>query len=163
MTHIAPVVRPPTRAALRQALEDVVRREVTLANSTPLAVDPPHLCAVFTDAHLQLTDLVVLDVGAIYTLAGPVLRRSSTWVRQQVHADQQDKRVRDALETALDGLVPALQTRHADRPVHLYGLHGRHTRMPTDIPALARSPRARDDVAFTVPGYGRGHLSIVLA
>lgn len=153
----------PSTMSIRELLDGLLGREVTLEPGAPLApsAKTPTSIATYVDDSLQLRSLIVVDLpfgayaGAALGLI-PVGGASDA-----IESGSLPETMAENLYEVLN-IAASLFNVAGAAHLRLYQVHHAGTPLPADILARALTLGRREDLKVEVAGYGAGRLSIVL-
>jgi hypothetical protein len=151
----------PTRHAVRQTIEDLIGRDVELADGVPPEAKSTNVVAVYVTDHLAVTAIAVANLECAARIGGAL----GMIPRGAVDDAIKDRELPDNLsENCYEVLnVLAAVFNLPDAPhVRLYEMHGPGAVLPPDVAALGATVGSRMDVALKIAGYGDGLLSIIV-
>lgn len=157
-------VHLPAALEVRELVEGLVGRDVTVGPSTPLAPGPysPASVAVYVDDQLRVRAVIVCDLalsawtGAAIGLVPP---------RQAEEARVAGALTPTLVENLHEVLNVAASLFNVEGAAHLrlHVLHPAGPSLPGDAMARALALGRRLDLEVTVAGYGSGKLAVVLS
>ncbi len=152
----------PSPKDVRDMIEGLLGRGVTVQPCSPLETDKPHSVAVYVDDNLNTAAVGVLDLplsaytGAAIGLVPPGAAEAA------VEDGVLPGSVRANLDEVLNVLSALFNTPGA-RHLRLYATYAPGEPPPTDISGIVRALGRRLDLTVSVSGYGEGRFALVLA
>lgn len=153
----------PTSKAVRDLLSDLIGRDVDVATGDLLQVIPaaPPFLAVYVTDYLSTAAVIAIDLPLAGYLGGalgllPVGGINDAIAKQSLPASAVEN-----LSEVLN-IAAALFNGPGAPHVKYYTMTTHADSPPSDIAALAGSIGRRMDLVVTVPGYGKGRMSVVL-
>ena len=153
----------PSPAEVRDLLESLSGRDVTVQTGARVAVDPRPGSAVATylSDDDRLLAVAVLTTPLAGALAGALGLLPAGGVADQVADAEFGAMLVDALHEVANMLSVLLNQPGAEH-VRLVDLHAPGAACPVDVGAAVAGAGVRVDLTASVPGYGEGGLAVVL-
>ncbi len=153
----------PGPKEIKDLLDGLLDKDVTLAPTSPLAPSPanPVSVAVYVDDSLQVRALIACDL-ALSAYAGAALGLVPPNVAaEEIASGTVSENLRENLYEVLN--IAASLFNVPDAPhVRLHGLHPAGEPTPPAVLAQCLTLGRREDLAVAIGGYGSGQLSVVL-
>ncbi|GAA3185136.1 hypothetical protein GCM10010531_44210 [Blastococcus jejuensis] len=153
----------PAAKDVREMLEGLVGRSVTVATGAPVtpAPDRPVSVAVYVDPHMAVNAICVMDLGASAYTGGALALLPPGGCQDAVEEDGElSGMLVEALHEVVNVLSALFNTPGAPHS-KLHKLYAPGDDLPGDIEGMLAGFN-RLDVALEVQGYGKGALSLVL-
>lgn len=150
----------PGRHAVRTLIEDLIGRDVDLADTDPVPTAPTNLIAVYVTDRTTVSAVAVIDLAGAARLGGALGMLPKAGVEDTIAEGTLSGPIRDNASEVLNVLAAAFNVDGAPH-VRLYELYGPEAGVPSDIVALSQVMGSRMDVLLTVAGYGEVRLSII--
>jgi hypothetical protein len=153
----------PVAKQIKDLLEGVLGRDVTLAPSPPFAPGPktPGSVAVYVDDMLRITGVIACDLPlSAYAAAALGLVPAKT-AQAAVDSGGLTEMLSDNLYEVLNIASSMFNTPGADH-LRLHALHPAGAPLPPAVRAHALTLGRREDVSLGIAGYGQGLLSVVM-
>jgi hypothetical protein len=150
----------PSRQAVRDLLEGMTGRDVTIADGNPVPNKPTNVIAVYVNVNLGVQALAVVDLAGAARLGGALGMLPIGGVEDAID----DKDLYGSLRSNCYEILNVLSAvfNVADAPhVKLYEMYATGDAVPADILSLSQMLGCRMDVTIDVDGYGQGLLSLV--
>jgi hypothetical protein len=151
----------PSRAALRSLVEDLVGRQVELADAGPVPSRPSNVVAVYVSDQLTMTAVAVIDLAGAARIGGALGMLPRGGVDDAVDEGELSGMLRENCYEMLNVLSSAFNVAGAPH-VRLYEMYGPNASMPSDVATLVQVLGNRLDVVLSIAGYGDVHLSVVV-
>jgi hypothetical protein len=153
----------PLPKQIKDLLEGLLGRDVTLAPAAPFAPGPkaPASVAVYVDDSLRVTSLIACDLplsayaGAALGLVPPAGADAA------VDAGALTETLSENLYEVLNIAASMFNASGADH-LRLHELHAAGTVLPPMVRAQSLTLGRREDVTLDIAGYGAGRLSVVM-
>jgi hypothetical protein len=153
----------PLPKQIKDLLEGLLGRDVTLAPAAPFAPGPkaPASVAVYVDDFLRVTSLIACDLplsayaGAALGLVPPAGADAA------VDAGALTETLSENLYEVLNIAASMFNASGADH-LRLHELHAAGTVLPPMVRAQSLTLGRREDVTLDIAGYGAGRLSVVM-
>lgn len=162
MSALVEHVQLPTRHAVRQLLEGLVDRDLTIADGSPVPARTTNLIALYVTPKLATLAIAVMDLEGAARLGGAVGGIGRVLVEECVAGRRLTPALSAATERALTGLSSTFGSSNGTA-ARLYQVYGPNDVVPADVARLTGLARGRLDLALRIAGYGAGQLSIVVA
>lgn len=151
----------PSRHAVRSVIEDLVGREVEIADGDPLPVKGTNVIAVYVDDRTSLSAVVVVDLAAAARLGGALGMLPPSGVEDAIDENDLYDLLRDNCYEVLNVLAAVFNVPDAPH-VRLYEMYAPNEAVPADVAGLAYAIGGRMDIVLSIAGYGDGWLSVVV-
>ncbi len=151
----------PGRHPVRNLIEDLVARDIELADGLPPPSKSTNVVGVYVTDRLAVSAMVVVDLEGAARLGGALAMVPRGGVDDAI----QERKLTTALhENCYEVLnvMSALFNVPGAPHVRLYEMYAPGDSIPPDVAALAGTPGSRMDVKLTIGGYGAGLLSIIV-
>lgn len=154
----------PAPKEIRDLLNELLDREVSVSPGPPLAPTPRQPCTlgVYVDDSLRVAAVVGFDL-ALSAYAGAAIGLvPAAGAEAAVEEGTLPDLLRENLYEVLNIAASLFNAEGADH-VRLYDVHHAGAPVPPDVLARALTLGRREDLAVEVHGYGSGRLAFVLA
>ena len=154
----------PNEKDVRDTLSGLLFRDCAIAPGEPVVPAPaaPVTIGVYVDDRLATAAVVVADL-ALSAYAGAAIGLIPPGGAKAAIEDKElSPTVKENLDEVLNVLASLFNAK-GEPHVRLYKTYGLRELPPNDILAVTGQLVRRLDVAVSIAGYGKGHLSIVLA
>jgi hypothetical protein len=151
----------PNRHAVRSTIEDLIGRDVDLADGVPPASKSTNVVAVYVTDRLATSAMCVVDLECASRIGGALGMVPRLAVDEAIHTRELSGAIRDNAHEVLNVLSAVFNVPGAPH-VRLYEMYGPGDPLPADVAALGAQAINRMDVQLKVAGYGSGTLSIVV-
>jgi hypothetical protein len=153
----------PVSLGVRNLLEDLLGREVTVSPAEPPgAVNlRTAVVAVYVDDGLRLSAVLVLDL-ALAAFAGAALGLMPVGGAEDCIDEKSLSPMLAENVSELCNVLTGLLNRQGAPHLRLYHLHLPGDALPADVASHAVAPGNRLDLEVTVARYGSGHLWLAL-
>jgi hypothetical protein len=157
-----PVVLPAS-LGVRNLLEDLLGREVTVAPADPPRAEDLRtaVVAVYVDDGLRLSAVLVLDLS-LAAFAGAALGLMPVGGAEDCIGEKSLSPTLAENVSELCNVLTALLNREGAPHLRLYQLHLPGAALPSDVAAHALALGNRLDLSVSVARYGAGHLWLSL-
>lgn len=152
----------PTSKAVRDSLSDLLGRAVNVSPHGPVASVLTDTVAIYTDHQLGTRALVLVDLSCSVFIGCALGLVPAPVAKEAIKDKVLPENARENLDEVLN-ILGALLNQPDTPHVKLYKVHNPGDSVPVDLRALAASLGRRLDLEVSVPGYGKGVLSIILA
>ncbi len=149
----------PSRLAVRNLLEGLVGRDVTVNDGNPLSADGNVVAVYVTDA-MVLSAVAVVDIAAGARLGGALAMLPKGGIDDAIADKDMFPTLRECCYEILNVLSAVFNVPGAPH-VKLDRMIAPGEACPADVAALAATMGNREDLTVDVAGYGPGILSIV--
>jgi hypothetical protein len=153
----------PVPKQIKDLLEGLLGRDVTLAPAAPFAPGPrtPASVAVYVDDALRITALVACDLP-LSAYAGAALGLVPIGgAEAAVEAGGLTETLSENLYEVLNIAASMFNEPGADH-LRLHELHPAGEPLPPMVRAQSLTLGRREDVSLDIAGYGKGQLSVVM-
>jgi hypothetical protein len=153
----------PLPKQIKDLLEGVLGRDVTLSPSPPFAPGPkaPASVAVYVDDSLRITSLIACDLR-VSAYAGAALGLVPVGgADAAVEAGGLTETLSENLYEVLNIAASMFNAPGAEH-LRLHELHPAGVTLPPIVRAQALTLGRREDVSLDIAGYGKGQLSVVM-
>ena len=150
----------PSRQAVRDLLEGMTGRDVTIADGDPVPNRPTNVIAVYVNVNLRVQALAVIDLGGAARIGGALGMLPIGGVEDAID----DKDLYGSLKSNCYEVLNVLSAvfNVGDAPhVKLFEMYAPGDDVPADIQSLCQMMGSRMDVTIEIDGYGPGNLSLV--
>lgn len=153
----------PAAKEIRDLLTGLLDREVSVQPSPPLAptAKTPCTVGVYVDDRLQVTSVVVLDLGLSAHAAAAIGLVPVAGAVAAIEDGVLGDTLRDNVSEVLN-ITASLFNVDGATHLRLHDVHHAGLALPGDILAKSLTLGRREDLAVDVAGYGSGRLSVVL-
>lgn len=162
MSAVVEHVPLPSRHSVRQLLEDLLGRDVEVADGRPVAARTTNVTGLYVTARLATAAITVVDLGGAARIGGAIGGIGRAVVEESVGRRELTPALLAAAERALGGLAAAFTGSQPAR-IRLYQMYAPNDVVPADAAGLAGSARNRMDISVRIAGYGPAQISIVVA
>ncbi len=160
MTAVVPAVLP-TAKDVRDLLESLFGKDVTVAPGAPVSLNGKAAVAVYVDPTMATTALCVLDIRLAAWFAGALALLPKGGLEDAVEDGELSAMHLEAVYEVVN-IAASMFNGEGVNHSKLYKLYAPGESLPSDIAGLAAAFN-RIDLVVDVEGYGKGDLSIVLA
>ena len=160
MTAVVPAVLP-TAKDVRDLLESLFGKDVTVAPGAPVSLNGKAAVAVYVDPTMATTALCVLDIRLAAWFAGALALLPKGGLEDAIEDGELSAMHLEAVYEVVN-IAASMFNGQGVNHSKLYALHAPGEPLPSDIAALAAAFN-RIDLVVDVDGYGKGDLSIVMA
>jgi hypothetical protein len=151
----------PTAKQVRDLLEGLFGKDVTVSPGEPVSLNDKPAVAVYVDPTLATTALVLVDIRLGAWLAGALALLPKGGLEDAIDEGELSPMHLEALYEVVN-IAASMFNGEGRNHSKLYKLHAPGEAVPGDIAGLAAAFN-RIDLTVDVAGYGSGHLSIVTA
>jgi hypothetical protein len=151
----------PSRLSVRNLIEDLVGREVTLSDGTPPESKNTNVVAVYVTDRLAVSAIAVVDIECAARIGGALAMVPKGGVDDAIKDKELLPALKDNCYEVLNVLAAVFNLPNAPH-VRLYQMYEPGATIPSDITAMAASVGTRMDVKLDIAGYGAGKLSIIV-
>ncbi len=151
----------PTAKDVRDLLEGLFGKDVTVSPGEPVSLNDKPAVAVYVDPTLAATALVLVDLPLGAWLAGALALLPKGGLEDAIDEGELSPMHLEALYEVVN-IAASMFNGEGRNHSKLYELHAPGEAVPGDIAGLAAAFN-RIDLRVDVAGYGSGHLSIVTA
>jgi hypothetical protein len=151
----------PNRHAVRNAIQDLIGRDVDLSDGLPPPPKSTNVVAVYVTDKLATSAVAVIDLECAARLGGSLGMVPRLVVDEAIQARELPTTLHDNCYEVLNVLASVFNLPGATH-VRLYEMYGPNTSLPPDIAQLGVALATRMDVVLKIAGYGNGLLSIVI-
>ncbi len=158
------LARLPHPKQVRDMLADLLDREVEVGIGDPVVPSrwTPAAVAVYVDDKVRTATVGVFDVRLAAYSGGALGLVPAEVAKESVENNQLSPLLAENVYEVAN--IAAALFNVPDAPhLKLHKLYSPGELPPVDVSAMLRSVGRRLDVSVTIPGYGRGHLSFVVA
>jgi hypothetical protein len=160
VTAVLPAVLP-TAKDVRDLLEGLFGKDVTVAPGEPVSLNVKPAVAVYVDPTMATTALVVLDIRLAAWFAGALALLPKGGLEDAVDEGELSAMHLEAVYEVVN-IAASMFNGAGVNHSKLYKLYAPGESLPGDIAGLAAAFN-RIDLVVDVEGYGKGQLSIVTA
>jgi hypothetical protein len=160
MTAVVPAALP-TAKDVRDLLESLFGKDVTVAPGAPVSLNGKPAVAVYVDPTMATTALCVLDIRLAAWFAGALALLPKGGLQDAVEDGELSAMHLEAVYEVVN-IAASMFNGEGVNHSKLYKLYAPGESLPSDIAGLAAAFN-RIDLVVDVEGYGKGDLSIVLA
>jgi hypothetical protein len=158
MTESSPL---PSRHTVRSLLEGLTGRDIDVRDGQPISARPTNTIAVFVTDKLTTAAVAVVTIEGAARLGGALGMLPKGGVDDAIDTKDLYSPIKENCYEVLNVLSAVFNVPNAPH-VKLYQMYGPGDAVPTDIANLSATLGSRMDIAFTIAGYGDGHLSLVV-
>jgi len=151
----------PNRHAVRNTIQDLIGRDVDLADGVPPPSKSSNVVAVYVTDLLVAAAVAVIDLECACRLGGCLGMVPKAVVEEAIAARELPSTMHDNCYEVLNVLAAVFNLKDAPH-VRLYQMYGPNVALPADIAKLGAMLGSRMDVELKIAGYGAGMLSIVV-
>jgi hypothetical protein len=151
----------PTRHAVRNTIQDLIGRDVDLADGVPPEAKATNVVAVYVTDQLAVTAIAVCNLECAVRIGGALGLVPKGALDDAIKAREMPKNVEENCYEVLNVLAAVFNLPNAPH-VRLYEMHGPGAVLPPDVAKLGATVGSRMDVALKIAGYGDGLLSIIV-
>ena len=151
----------PSRHTVRNLIEDLVGRDIELADGLPPQSKSTNVVGVYVTDRLAVSAMAIVDLEGAARLGGALAMIPRGGVEDAIAARDLTSALRNNCYEVLNVLAAVFNVPGAPH-VRLYEMYGAGGTVPADVAALAGNAGSRMDVKLTVAGYGAGLLSIIV-
>jgi hypothetical protein len=153
----------PLPKQIKDLLEGVLGRDVTLAPSAPFAPGPnaPASVAVYVDDSLRITSLIACDLRISAYAAAALGLVPIGGAEAAVEAGGLTETLSENLYEVLN-IAASMFNAPGSEHLRLHELHPAGVPLPPMVRAQALTLGRREDVSLDIAGYGKGQLSVVM-
>jgi hypothetical protein len=151
----------PSRHSVRNLIEDLVGRDIELADGLPPQSKSTNVVAVYVTDRLAVSAIAVIDLEGAARLGGALAMVPRGAVDDAIAERELTPALKDNCYEVMNVLSAVFNVRGAPH-VRLYEMYGPGTNIPADVAALAGTTGSRMDVKLNISGYGSGLLSIIV-
>jgi hypothetical protein len=151
----------PSRHAVRSLLEGLTGRDIDFRDGDPIPAKPTNTIAVFVTDKLATSAIAVVTLEGAARLGGSLGMLPKGGVDDAIDTKDLYSPIKENCYEVLNVLSAVFNVPDAPH-VKLYQMYGPGEAVPSDIAQLAATLGSRMDIAFTIAGYGDGHLSLVV-
>lgn len=152
----------PSGKDVRDMLEGLLGRDVTITPSTPVEPDKPVAVGVYVDDSTRTAVVAVTDLALAAYAGAAIGLVPPGGAEAAVEDGALPATLRDTFVEVLN-VLSALFNVPGSPHLRLYAAYEPGEAAPPDVAAGIRSSGGRLDLAVAVAGYGAGGLSFVLA
>jgi hypothetical protein len=154
----------PASLAIRNLLEDLLGRDVTVSNADPLVADALKrtVVAVYVDSSTKMSAVIGLELS-LAAYAGAALGLMPAGGAQDCIEDGVLSPVLAENVTELCNVLTSLLNREGSPHLKLYKVYLPPEQPPNDVQALLLALGNRSDLMVEVARYGKGKLSLSVA
>jgi|APCry1669188879_1035177.scaffolds.fasta_scaffold03451_7 hypothetical protein len=154
----------PAPKYVKDTLTGIADKPIEIANGRPIAVtsDSDTYVGIYTNDHLKIGAIMVLDLPLAGWLSAALCVMPPGGVQEAVERRILPATVVEAIPEVFN-MSAGIFNYPGGQHLKVYQTVEPGTQPPLDVLALANSLGRRLDLHITVPGYGEGNLSIVLA
>ncbi len=154
----------PAALAIRNLLEDLLGRDVTVSNADPLVADALKrtVVAVYVDSSTKMAAVIGLELS-LAAYAGAALGLMPAGGAQDCIEDGVLSPVLAENVTELCNVLTSLLNKEGSPHLKLYKVYLPPEQPPADVQALLLALGNRTDLMVEVARYGKGKLSVSLA
>ncbi|WP_369140111.1 hypothetical protein [Modestobacter versicolor] len=160
MTATLPAVLP-TAKDVRDLLEGLFGKDVTVAPGEPVSLNDKPAVAVYVDPTMATTALCLLDIRLAAWFAGALALLPKGGLEDAIDERELSEMHLEAVYEVVN-IAASMFNGEGVNHSKLYKLYAPGESLPGDIAGLAAAFN-RIDLVVDVDGYGKGDLSIVLA
>ncbi|MFQ1004061.1 hypothetical protein [Modestobacter sp. SSW1-42] len=151
----------PNPKDVRDLVEGLIGKDVTVGNGDPISLNDKPAVAVYVDPTMATTALVLVDVPLAAWCAGAFALLPKGGLEDAIDEGELSDMHLEVLYEVVN-VMAALFNGGGITHSKLYKLYAPGEALPGDIAGLAAAFN-RIDLTVDVAGYGKGSLSIVLA
>jgi hypothetical protein len=151
----------PNRHAIRNTIEDLVGRTVTLSDGCAPEANPTNVVGVYVNDALATLAIAVIDIECATRMGGALAMIPKAVVEEAIEAGELPEPLDNNCYEVLNVLAAVFNIPNAPH-VRLYNLYTPGVPLPPDVASLAKLAASRMDVELTIAGYGSGMMSIVV-
>ena len=160
MTAAAPALLPNPKH-VRDLLESLFGKDVTVAPGDPVSLNAKAAVAVYVDPTMATTALVLVDIRLGAWLAGALALLPKGGLEDAIADGELSAGHLEAVYEVVN-IAASMFNGEGINHSKLHTLHAPGEPVPGDVAGLAAAFN-RIDLAIDVAGYGSGHLSTVMA
>lgn len=147
---------------VRDMLEGLLGRNVTMAPAAPVEPDKPVAVGVFVDDNTRTAAVAIASLEFAAYAGASIGLVPAGGAEAAIEDGELPASVRDNFFEVLN-VLSALFNTPGHPHLRLYAAYEPGEAPPSDVAALMRTYGGRLDLAVTVAGYGDGGLSLLLA
>jgi hypothetical protein len=151
----------PNRHSVRNTIQDLIGRDVDLADGLPVENKSTNVVAVYVTDKLATSAIAVVDLECAARMGGSLGMVPRMVVDEAIKARELPTTLEENCYEVLNVLAAVFNLPNAPH-VRLYQMYGPNAPIPPDIAALGAVLGSRMDVELKIAGYGTGLLSIVV-
>ena len=151
----------PNPKDVRDLLESLFGKDVTVAPGEPVSLNDRPVVAVYVDPTMATTALCLIDVPLAAWLAGALALLPKGGLEDAIAEGELSQTPLEAVYEVVN-IAASMFNGEGVNHSRLHTLHAPGEPVPGDVAGLAAAFN-RIDLAIDVAGYGSGHLSIVMA
>ena len=154
----------PAPKYVKDTLTGIADKQIEISNGRPIPVsaDSDTYVGIYTNDHLKIGAIMVLDLSLAGWLSAALCVMPAGGVQEAVERRILPATVVEAIPEVFN-MSAGIFNYPGGQHLKLYQTVEPGPPPPLDVLALANSLGRRLDLHVTVPGYGDGYLSIVLA
>jgi hypothetical protein len=152
----------PTSKDVREVLEGLLGREVTVAPGEPVIprAKTPATVAVYTDRNVSMRATVVVDLPLSAAIGAGLALLPATKVEDAINTFTLPEALAENLQEVLNVMAASFNVGDAPH-VTLYQVIQPNATAPVDVSVMLRTLGRRLDLVCEVEGYGKGTISVV--
>lgn len=150
----------PVKASVRDLLQDLLGRSVTVEEGAAQTLESPALAAVYGPNDGAPAAVAISDLPFASAAAGALGSMPATALEEQVGAGELDEDVSEHFRRVADAMAKLLNSPTTPN-VALKEVHQVPGEVPADVAGVVLEPRVRVDFVVDVDGYGPGTLTFV--
>ena len=151
----------PNRKHVRDLLQSLFGKDVTVAPGDPVSLNDKPVVAVYVDPTMATTALCLVDISLAAWLAGALALLPKGGLADAIEEGELSSTHLEAVYEVVN-IAASMFNGEGVNHSKLYKLHAPGEPIPGDIAGMAAAFN-RIDLRVDVAGYGSGNLSIVMA